>query len=452
MPPSRSYTVAFTHGDRFAKAYPALARFPFILDSRPGYHRLGNQYLVDRALGLWGPKLRGKTQEGRIPSEVTMLNYAQWLANFLEWADLRSVDIHTCGYVTHIFGKYQKEMLEGSWSETGRGLSGTTVDLRVRQACEFLTWLADKGRRETFQIPSAEKTVHTGSATNSVGHLGKKILVRPGKVRPETSTLNMPTDNEVRHWLGRIAAKFGPTRELMCETILLTAMRREEVVSLRVDTLPESRKDWHVVNPLAPPQQQQVQIALRYGTKGTSYGIDYGGKIGPSRKILIPLTLALRWDEYRRTTRNKAFSQWMSGVKGAARRAHAQRSVHLFLRESDGARFKGAELYDTWTGVPRPTSNWSPHQGRHWWACTVLWRELKKHERIVALDSETVTALLESTAMSIIRLQIQPQLGHMQDSTTMIYLRWAIDMLSVPVSLDYEDDESNQTVGTQQVK
>lgn len=93
MPSSRSYTVTFTRGGHFANAYPALAPLPFILDSRPGYHRLGNQYLIDRALGLWGPELRGKTQEGRIPSEITMRNYAQWLANFLEWSDRRRVDI-----------------------------------------------------------------------------------------------------------------------------------------------------------------------------------------------------------------------------------------------------------------------------------------------------------------------------------------------------------------------
>jgi integrase len=40
--------------------------------------------------------------------------------------------------------------------------------------------------------------------------------------------------------------------------------------------------------------------------------------------------------------------------------------------------------------------------------------------------------------MSIIRLQIQPQLGHAQDSTTMIYLQWVADMLGVNLSIEYE--------------
>ncbi len=46
--------------------------------------------------------------------------------------------------------------------------------------------------------------------------------------------------------------------------------------------------------------------------------------------------------------------------------------------------------------------------------------------------------------MSVIRLQIQPQLGHAHDSTTMIYLRWVMDMLGVPVSLSTEDESTDE--------
>lgn len=160
----RSYTVNYTQGEAFSKRYPALARFPFILDSRPGYHRLGNGYLVDRGLGLWDAASRGRADSGgRIPSEQTMRNYAQWLANFLEWADLRGVDILTCSYVTHVAGWYQKEMLEGLWSRTGKGLSANTVNLRVQQACDFLTWMSDKGKRGAFLVPVTERVVSIGS-------------------------------------------------------------------------------------------------------------------------------------------------------------------------------------------------------------------------------------------------------------------------------------------------
>jgi integrase len=109
--------------------------------------------------------------------------------------------------------------------------------------------------------------------------------------------------------------------------------------------------------------------------------------------------------------------------------------VHLFLNPRDGARFVGKQLYDAWTGVKLPIPKWSPHQGRHWWACTTLLSELQKHKHFENLSGETAVALLESTALSIIRLHIQPQLGHASDSTTMIYLRWVVDMVGLPVSL-----------------
>ncbi|WP_316896686.1 site-specific integrase [Ralstonia mannitolilytica] len=376
-----------------------------------------------------------------------MENYAEWLANFLEWVDLRGVDVSTCDYNTHILGRYQKEMLEGLWSRTGKGLSPATVNARVLQACDYLLWLADSGKRVAFQVPYTETTIRFGSAFSSIGHRGKKVRVRKGKVRAAIKALRMPTDADLHDWLKRVRDKFGETLALMCESILRTAVRRQELVCLRLDTLPKRRQDWDISNPQAPPAEQQVRIKLKFGTKGPSYGTDHGDKIGPDRDILIPLTLALKWDEYRRTARNRAFAKWMEGVKGATRVDHAKESVHLFLREGDGIRFTGPDFYSAWVGVERPIAGWSPHKGRHWWACSVLWRELKKHKDPALLSNETAAALIESMALSIIRLQIQPQLGHATDATTMIYLRWVMGMLGLPVSLADEDEDSADAEG-----
>ena len=442
MQDSRSYSVCFTPDGKFASRYPALAHLPFILDSRPGYHRLGNAYLVERGLGLWGPESRNQVLTGRSPTAKSMLSYAQWLANFLEWADMRKVDLKTCDYATHIVGLYQKEMLEGLWSRDGYGLAPSTVNLRVQQACDFLTWMADTGQRVVFQIPYDTAKLRIGSATSSIGHLGFNVRVRKGKLRRPTRPLCMPTDAQVKAWLESVHEKYGPTYGLMCETILFTAMRREEVVCLRHDTLPDNPKHWLIANPLAPPAQQQVRISIRYGTKGPTYGRDNGDKIGPERDILIPLSLAQSWDHYRANARNQAFAARMKGAKGVARLALAKSAVHLFLRASDGMQFQGPGLYNAWTGAQPPINGWSPHQGRHWWACSVLWRELKKHQHTPHLSNETTAALLESTALSIIRLQVQPQLGHANEATTTVYLRWVMDMLAVPASLEDDDEPS----------
>lgn len=436
----RSFSVKFSPSDGvFATKYPALVHLPCIFDSRPGFHRLANRYLVERGLGVWMPPAsRWKdSSEPRLPTAQSMRNYADWLANFLEWTDVRSVDLATCSYSVHVAGRYQGEMLQGTWSRDGKGKRPKTVNLRVQQACDFLTWMVDRGLRPPFAVPYETVHIKVGSATSAHGHHRKQVQVRVGKVKETTAILTMPTDEQVKKWLDSVRCA-DVTAALMCETILLTAMRREEVVCLRTNLLPELQSDWVVVNPLAPPAQQQLSVTIRLGTKGQMFGYDeHGDKIGPERTILIPVSLAKRWHEYMRTTRNGAFAKRLEGVRGAkARRERAAGAVHLFLRAEDGERFTGKQLYDAWTSYEGPFEGWSPHQGRHWWACTTLWRELKKQAGRIRVDNESDAAFIESTALSIIRLQIAPQLGHASESTTMIYLRWVINMVSTPVSLD----------------
>ena len=231
----------------------------------------------------------------------------------------------------------------------------------------------------------------------------------------------------------------GSTKGLMCETVLLTAMRREEVACLRTDTLPEHTRDWHISSVDAPRQEQRVLVDIKFGTKGPSYGVNHGDKVGPSRSIWIPLDLAERLHNYREIVRPKALRLFVGKAQGVAeKRKCIAESVHLFLDDESGVRLTSRGLYNAWTSVDLPFDGWSPHLGRDWWACSVLWRELKKHEHFAAFSPGVSAALLESTAMSIIRLQIQPQLGHAQDSTTMIYLQWVADMLGVNLSIDYE--------------
>jgi integrase len=442
---ARSYTVNYSNSESvFCTRYPALAHLPFILDSRPGYHRLGNNFLTERGLGVWSTAATPESAQVAIPTPRTMSTYAEALVNFLEWAETRKVPLETCDYTAHLVNRYQPEMQAGQWSGSGQGLESTTVNLRVHVATEFLSWMSAKGLRTSFSVPYVMKTVPAYSGVDSKGHQGKKVRSRKGKAPAKTTILNMPQPSELAIWLKRIKTKFDATSELICESVVLTAMRREELACMRVDTLPMDRREWRIANPEAPLHAQTVSITIKMGVKGSFYGMDHGDKIGPTRTILIPLTLALRWDEYRRTHRNKAFTKWISGFKGTARIKRAKQSVHLFLREEDGKRFTGKDFYNVWTGVELPVPGWSPHKGRHWWACFVLWREMKK---LKPFDKEIPTAILEGSALSIIRMTIQPQLGHADESTTMIYLKWVMNMLSVAVTLDAAEDEESESWG-----
>jgi hypothetical protein len=190
-------------------------------------------------------------------------------------------------------------MLKGIWSHDGKGLRATTVNARVQQACDFLSWMVFKGFRGSFEVPYTLKQLTIGSATGAMGQLSRQVRVRGGKARAPDQRLQMPPNSAVREWLNQVQARSGAVIALMCETILLTAMRLEEVVCLRTDVLPENPRDWQISNPLAPANKQLVRISIKYGTKGTAYGVDHGDKIGPERSILIPFELAKRWHAYR---------------------------------------------------------------------------------------------------------------------------------------------------------
>ncbi|KRB79042.1 hypothetical protein ASE07_04965 [Noviherbaspirillum sp. Root189] len=439
-----AWKVYYSDPDITAKAgFGRVARLPCIFDDRPGYHRRASRYIIERGLGRWDPIHRGNPPSETPLTDGTIWNYACWLLNFLEWASLRGIDLTTCTYADHVRGRYQEEMLKGIWSRDGDGLGPKTINLRVQQACDYLNWTGDKGYRAPFMVPYEVVPVRVASKTN-YGPRIKHVRQRKGKVRQNKRRLRMPTDGEVRSWLDSVYAKFGEALGLMCETILLTAMRLEEVACFRIDTLPPDPEDWLITNPIAPRKDQLVEIEIMYGTKGPCNGYDHGDKIGPARFIKIPLELAERLHVYRKKHRNPALKRWVNAATSTLeKKQRVDEAVHLFLEESTGERIKSKRLYNAWTGVDLPFKGWSPHLGRDWWACSVLWIGLQQHKHLLSLGGNVAQELLESSGMSIIRLQIQPQLGHADDKTTMIYLRWAADMFGTALSIRYANDNED---------
>lgn len=251
----------------------------------------------------------------------------------------------------------------------------------------------------------------------------------------------MPSDQEVAAWLSRIYSTFGQAKGLMAETILLTAVRREEVVAWRLNTLPENPATWHINNREKPVEQQCVKADIKFGAKGTDYGLDCEDKIGPERSIWIPLHLAQRLHDYRQKNRMMSVARWVKAAPTIAKKKERiASSVHLFVDEKTGKRITARQLYDAWTGVDLPFKGWSPHLGRDWWACSILMRELKKNEYLMSLGKQVPIDLLHSSALSVVNLQIQPQLGHANPNTSLIYVQWAIDMLTEGLAIKYESD------------
>lgn len=443
--PDYGYKVVYADSKLLAGAgFGGLSYQPFLLDPEPGYARLPNHFLIDRGLGYWDPKWRGEKRNPIPPGRISMKNFARWLANALEWAHTRSIDLMRADYVGDLIGRYQEEMLKGIWSADNRPLAPETVNPRVQVALEFQMWAADKGLREPFVIPTTTTTYIVASHDNSRGHEAKVVQSRKGKVKVNKRTQSFPSIHEIEAWRERVHQRpvVGVTEGLIVDLILNTAIRREEAACWRVDTLPLDSHDWKIANPDQPEEVQSVIVTIKHGAKGKQYGIDeHGDKIGPEGEIHMPLWVARRVDTYRNKERLTALKLLLKKGKSVeAQRRIKQQAVHLFLNPVTGMRYSGDQIYAFWSRVQGP-AHWSPHKGRDWWACRYLEERMKQHAELIQqmlkipdinIEHPMVLAL-KDTATTVIQMEIRPQLRHSSSRTTEIYLQWLFAKMRVPL-------------------
>ena len=224
--------------------FGSIKQVPCIFDETWKYQAEASRYFRERATSespqsdsgvLFGPKGRDLTKQ-------SLSKYAYQICNFLEWCELRGRDWRKVAYETDILDGYQAEMLQGTWSANNVGLNSSTVNRRIDQACAFLTWAARVGLRPSFFVPTLSKLIRVEPRLTSHGHAGRKVEVRVGTVRESRSRPRMPMDTAVTNWLTGVRIKKGATKALMAELILKTAIRREEAVQWRRDTLPVDSK------------------------------------------------------------------------------------------------------------------------------------------------------------------------------------------------------------------
>lgn len=390
-----------------------------------------------------------------------MKDYADWLCNALEWAEARSVDLMTCDYVTVLIWRYQEEMIKGVWSAENRKLLANTVNARVQIALEYGMWARDKGLRDAFVIPTTTRRVVVGSHKNSRSHEVKEVESRLGKVKVNKRVLSIPTHDEIKDWRQRVKEYpgSGETDVLIVDLILNTAIRREEAACWRVDTLPLDPRDWKILNPSQAEEYQNVSVTLFNGTKGQQLGIDeFSDKIGPEGEIHVPLWLAKRLHKYRENERVTALMKKLKTGRTVLEQKQLQKqSVHLFLQPQTGERYNGEAIYTLWSRrVPGPP-HWSPHRGRHWWACTHLEERMEQHTELIKkvlatpnINPENPLVLqLRDTAQTVIQMEILPQLRHANSGTTERYLQWLFNKLRMPLSMTRQwvelDNETSTT-------
>lgn len=415
--------------------FSALSHIPFVLDGQWRYEDSASWYLRDRAMLAFSPGTDSGTAQasGRYPTRKSLEAFGRALTNFLEWCEARRFDWRKVEYTKHLINGYQAEMQRGSWSASGRKLSARTINGRVGEACHFLDWASQRALREAFKIITVTKNVSLPTHRNSRGHEAVQKEVRAGRVRPDPAKLRLPTDVEIEVWHRSVRIESGYTKALMCELILKTAIRREETCQWRIDTLPLDRKDWLV-------RGESVTVTIEYGTKGAKTyeddDLEEGGERGPARSIVMPLSLAEKLAHYREYMRPGNRSTFVRGASNDAERRARRRTPNnlLFLSDTTGRPVKASRLYEAWTGASRrPFAGWSPHGGRHYWACKTLIAAIERHRRTAGANAPAVSlspTWITGCANDALLLEIKPQLGHIDPATTELYIKWVTQTFS----------------------
>lgn len=403
-----------------------LAAIPFVMHDSWAYEREASRYLRERAMGLaFHLGASSVVPARRKPTKTSVTNFGGALINFLEWCEARGKNWRTVEY-SALLDEYQAEMERGSWSASGRRLAASTQNLRVGEAVYYLSWAALRELRPAFLVPVEVRKVQAPSHKNAWGHEARDVAVRAGRVRPDPKTLRLPSDAKVKQWRAAVVARQGPTKALMVDLVLQTGIRRAECAEWRVDTLPLLRENWNIT-------ADRVVVTIRYGAKGgPKYSDKFGDEAGPPRNIEMPLGLAERIHAYREFKRKANRSTYVRSGTTAAEQARrrAEREPRLFLSDFDGTPVRAHTLYDAWANVrPIPFLGWTVHLGRDWWACKTLLTAVAREAVAANLSRSEPLGVgwMRGAATDAIRMEIQPQLGHVDEKTTELYLQWVIN-------------------------
>lgn len=412
------------------KGFGSIAHVPVIFDGDWKYHADASRYLRERATPTVADVEHGAFRTHRRPTRASLVTFAAQIANFLEWCEVRGRDWKTVDYDRDIVAGYEQEMATGSFTADGQPLQNSTINQRVDAACSLLTWAAKKGVRGAFGVPTVTRSYLQRDSTSTHSRV-IEATSRANKRRLKPKNLRIPTDDEIGKWLNSVRIRYGRTKSLMVELVLHTGVRRQEVVDWQIETLPSDRSKWRV----SPVAATKVVVTIEHGTKGPKIAAR-DGETGPPRNIVLPLTLADRLLHYLEFERPKLLKMYVKA--GATKQEQDERRRNppqqLFLSDFTGVPVSAQKFYEAWTSAPSmPFEGWSPHLGRHYWACKTLLLELERMRKQanVVLASGMPVTWITGSATDIIQLSIQPQLGDIDKKTTEMYLTWVRDVYDI---------------------
>ena len=380
-----------------AKGYEAVAHVPVIFDSNGGYLREHNRYLRERAMLKWHPG-----GGGDVPSDRTLENIADCLVNFVKWCEARGADWRTIGY-DRVLG-YQDEQMKGKWSRSrGAKLLPSTANQRTDEVTSFLRWAEFRGLRGSFDVQLFVRSV---SRTLELA----PRLVRPGRAKedlisPDQAGFVLPEPEEIRAWLAAVRLRRGYAKYLACRFVMDTGVRKKEAEALTVG-------QW--------PTAERIERTLQRGLYSVTMRLVVT-KGGRPRSIRIPVQLAqdIRiWIDTKR--KNYALRFYKANKQ--------QRTDRLFLSDdpdAHGRPISGQTIYRCFSEVEPHPDGWSPHKGRHTYACFWIMYALSVEAAPRGGLTEMPADWIQDRGEFWLK-SLQRQFGHVSSDTTEEYLRWLV--------------------------
>ncbi|MFM2044146.1 MAG: hypothetical protein RLY86_2722 [Pseudomonadota bacterium] len=381
-------------------------------------------YLIAKARGEWITAVAGSadreepsgySERARKASAGSLKGIGGDLLSFFDWCEARKADWRAITY-DQLVTRYVGDMTSGVLNKRYKGtaLAASTINRRLIYVGDFLLFAAKHGWRQPFQI-HYEKVRDFRD--------GKDCFARRGNVRQHPSTLRIPTQEQLSRWLASLREKHGLTPYLMAKTVIRLGLRAEEVILLRVTDLPPVPSD---------RGKETVEMVVQYGTKGGRDPTDPERK-GKARPIRIPVDLLIELHGYVRGHRRLGLKvhQNRSRRDGMARPAPKE----LFLSRHTGEPLTYSRFHALWTGAAVPYKGYSPHLGRHTWACYTLMEKIQEQARLSTGVDGPLCGIAHAIGHDLIATYIQPQLGHVDQRTSELYLGWVAEMIDLMPAL-----------------
>lgn len=422
--------IVFPSPERMAElSHPKLAHCPFLIGDDGSYPREVNQYIRERSLGEWIPRL-GQAASRNLGNAVVQTRasreaMARRLIECLRWCERAGKDWREVDYEEDLLGTWQTGLLTGTLSTSRKKLSNGTVNVLVSEAAYFLTWAADRKYRAPFSV-----TVNTAKVTRSSGnhtYSGEKVAVqtRMGSLTAMPDFTMLPTDDEVRKWLHEVHYLRGPVKRLACETICRTGMRIQECSQLLVTDIPQKVDgQW----PRDKVLNSALRVRVHVGNKGKKVSAGSMESVKP-RDVYFPIDLAERIYDYLHGLRSTLILRGIDRIKDKVerqRRMRAPKPTRLWVGEKYGQPFTSNMLYKSWTGVPSCPTGWHPHVGREFFAVETMVKyakDLIEARGVFQVSGVNQLGWLDSLISNQIKVILSPLMGHVSDETTQLYLK-----------------------------